>query len=73
MEKLDLRVLCLNFYYLDVVLSEKLTPDIYNFNGTVSQGAQEIFKLLPHTFVDAEKLPEISQVLCFYSFSCIKS
>lgn len=24
-------------------------------------GAQEIFKLLPHTFVDAEKLPEIFQ------------
>jgi hypothetical protein len=46
---------------------------IYNFNVTVSQGAQEIFKLLPHTFVDAEKLPEIFQVLCFYSFSCIKS
>ncbi|KAJ6849598.1 uncharacterized protein M6B38_267790 [Iris pallida] len=25
----------------------------------VSQGAQEIFKLLPHTFVDACKLPEL--------------
>nr|CAB3451289.1 unnamed protein product [Digitaria exilis] len=28
--------------------------------GQLSQGAQEVFKLLPHTFVDAEKLPEIS-------------
>ena len=25
----------------------------------VSEGAQEIFKLLPHTFVDACKLPEL--------------
>jgi hypothetical protein len=29
---------------------------------TVSHGAQEIFKLLPHTFVEAEKLPEIYAV-----------
>jgi len=29
------------------------------FSFIVSQGAQEIFKLLPHTFVDACKLPEL--------------
>ncbi|KAJ6382056.1 hypothetical protein OIU77_030665 [Salix suchowensis] len=28
-------------------------------NGNVSHGAQEIFKLLPHTFVDPSRLPEL--------------
>lgn len=29
------------------------------FSPTVSQGAQEIFKLLPHTFIDPSRLPEL--------------
>lgn len=43
-------------------LPSGILPIIFVFTGTgnVSQGAQEIFKLLPHTFVGAEKLPEIS-------------
>ncbi|XP_019053843.1 PREDICTED: alpha-aminoadipic semialdehyde synthase-like [Nelumbo nucifera] len=32
---------------------------VFTGSGNVSQGAQEIFKLLPHTFVDASKLPEL--------------
>lgn len=38
-----------------------LSPIVFVFVGTgnVSQGAQEIFKLLPHSFVDASMLPEI--------------
>ncbi|CAD6242052.1 unnamed protein product [Miscanthus lutarioriparius] len=44
-------------------LPSGICPIVFVFTGVgnVSQGAQEIFKLLPHTFVDAEKLPEISQ------------
>ncbi|KAM0874703.1 hypothetical protein ACQ4PT_037255 [Festuca glaucescens] len=43
-------------------LPSGILPIIFVFTGSgnVSQGAQEIFKLLPHSFVDAEKLPEIS-------------
>ena len=33
--------------------------DLPFISFVVSQGAQEIFKLLPHTFVDPSKLPEI--------------
>lgn len=42
-------------------LPSGLSPIVFVFVGTgnVSQGAQEIFKLLPHTFVDVSKLPEI--------------
>ncbi|XP_037495733.1 alpha-aminoadipic semialdehyde synthase isoform X2 [Jatropha curcas] len=32
---------------------------IFTGSGNVSQGAQEIFKLLPHTFVDPSRLPEL--------------
>ncbi|KAG2717762.1 hypothetical protein I3843_03G190100 [Carya illinoinensis] len=32
---------------------------IFTGSGNVSLGAQEIFKLLPHTFVDPSKLPEL--------------
>ncbi|KAG0485247.1 hypothetical protein HPP92_009326 [Vanilla planifolia] len=37
-----------------------ISPIVFVFTGTgnVSQGAQEIFKLLPHTFIDVSKLPE---------------
>ncbi|VAI61795.1 unnamed protein product [Triticum turgidum subsp. durum] len=43
-------------------LPSGICPIVFAFTGSgnVSQGAQEIFKLLPHTFVDAEKLPELS-------------
>ncbi|CAM0943629.1 unnamed protein product [Alopecurus aequalis] len=43
-------------------LPSGILPIVFVFTGSgnVSQGAQEIFKLLPHTFVDADKLPEIS-------------
>uniref|UniRef100_A0ACD5YPA7 Uncharacterized protein n=1 Tax=Avena sativa TaxID=4498 RepID=A0ACD5YPA7_AVESA len=43
-------------------LPSGILPIVFVFTGSgnVSQGAQEIFKLLPHTFIDAEKLPEIS-------------
>ncbi|XP_062220508.1 alpha-aminoadipic semialdehyde synthase-like isoform X1 [Phragmites australis] len=43
-------------------LPSGICPIVFVFTGVgnVSQGAQEIFKLLPHAFVDAEKLPEIS-------------
>uniref|UniRef100_A0A0D9VLW6 Saccharopine dehydrogenase (NAD(+), L-glutamate-forming) n=1 Tax=Leersia perrieri TaxID=77586 RepID=A0A0D9VLW6_9ORYZ len=39
-----------------------ICPIVFIFTGTgnVSQGAQEIFKLLPHSFVDAEELPDLS-------------
>lgn len=42
-------------------LPHGLAPIVFVFvgSGNVSQGAQEIFKLLPHTFVDVSKLPEI--------------
>ncbi|CAL4967339.1 unnamed protein product [Urochloa decumbens] len=45
-------------------LPSGICPIVFVFTGVgnVSQGAQEIFKLLPHTFIDAEKLPEISAV-----------
>ncbi|XP_047333740.1 alpha-aminoadipic semialdehyde synthase [Impatiens glandulifera] len=32
---------------------------VFTGSGNVSIGAQEIFKLLPHSFVDASKLPEL--------------
>ncbi|KAF9680334.1 hypothetical protein SADUNF_Sadunf06G0110300 [Salix dunnii] len=32
---------------------------IFTGSGNVSHGAQEIFKLLPHTFVDPSRLPEL--------------
>ncbi|XP_050218217.1 alpha-aminoadipic semialdehyde synthase [Mercurialis annua] len=32
---------------------------IFTGSGNVSQGAQEIFKLLPHTFVEPSRLPEL--------------
>ncbi|OAY26961.1 alpha-aminoadipic semialdehyde synthase isoform X1 [Manihot esculenta] len=32
---------------------------IFTASGNVSQGAQEIFKLLPHTFIDPSRLPEL--------------
>ncbi|XP_041004799.1 alpha-aminoadipic semialdehyde synthase isoform X1 [Juglans microcarpa x Juglans regia] len=35
---------------------------IFTGSGSVSLGAQEIFKLLPHTFVDPSKLPELFEV-----------
>uniref|UniRef100_A0A0E0K614 Saccharopine dehydrogenase (NAD(+), L-glutamate-forming) n=1 Tax=Oryza punctata TaxID=4537 RepID=A0A0E0K614_ORYPU len=43
-------------------LPSGICPIVFVFTGTgnVSQGAQEIFKLLPHSFIDAEKLPELS-------------
>ncbi|KAL6911598.1 hypothetical protein ACP4OV_000403 [Aristida adscensionis] len=43
-------------------LPSGICPIVFVFTGVgnVSQGAQEIFKLLPHTFVDAGKLPGIS-------------
>jgi alpha-aminoadipic semialdehyde synthase len=46
-------------------LPSGICPIVFVFTGTgnVSQGAQEIFKLLPHSFVDAGKLPELSAVL----------
>ncbi|VAI61790.1 unnamed protein product [Triticum turgidum subsp. durum] len=43
-------------FHLEFVQLYLHSPD----QEMVSQGAQEIFKLLPHTFVDAEKLPELS-------------
>ncbi|EPS62960.1 hypothetical protein M569_11828, partial [Genlisea aurea] len=38
-----------------------ICPLVFVFTGTgnVSQGAQEIFKLLPHTFVEPSELPEL--------------
>ncbi|BBH08146.1 lysine-ketoglutarate reductase/saccharopine dehydrogenase bifunctional enzyme [Prunus dulcis] len=33
---------------------------VFTGSGNVSSGAQEIFKLLPHTFVDPSRLPELS-------------
>nr|GMC52018.1 alpha-aminoadipic semialdehyde synthase [Ipomoea batatas] len=32
---------------------------VFTGSGNVSHGAQEIFKLLPHTYVDPSKLPEL--------------
>lgn len=42
-------------------LPSGICPLVFVFTGTgnVSIGAQEIFKLLPHSFVDASKLPEL--------------
>ncbi|KMT03437.1 hypothetical protein BVRB_8g191220 [Beta vulgaris subsp. vulgaris] len=42
-------------------LPSSICPLVFVFTGTgnVSQGAQEIFKLLPHTFVDPSRLPEL--------------
>jgi len=41
-------------------LPSGISPVVFVFTGSgnVSQGAQEIFKLLPHTFVHPSKLPE---------------
>lgn len=43
-------------------LPSGICPIVFVFtgNGNVSQGAQEIFKLLPHTYVDPSKLPELA-------------
>ncbi|XP_078429524.1 lysine-ketoglutarate reductase/saccharopine dehydrogenase bifunctional enzyme isoform X4 [Wolffia australiana] len=40
----------------------EICPIVFVFTGTgnVSLGAQEIFKLLPHTFVDPSMLPELA-------------
>ncbi|KAI3927028.1 hypothetical protein MKW92_052133 [Papaver armeniacum] len=35
---------------------------VFTGDGNVSQGAQEIFKLLPHTFVDPSRLSKLSPV-----------
>ncbi|KAL8143623.1 hypothetical protein V2J09_016655 [Rumex salicifolius] len=45
-------------------LPSGLCPLVFVFTGTgnVSQGAQEIFKLLPHTYVDPDELPELLRV-----------
>lgn len=42
-------------------LPSGICPLVFVFTGigNVSQGAQEIFKLLPHTFVEPSKLPEL--------------
>ncbi|THG19471.1 hypothetical protein TEA_007196 [Camellia sinensis var. sinensis] len=42
-------------------LSSGICPLVFVFTGSgnVSLGAQEIFKLLPHTFVDPSSLPEL--------------
>ncbi|XP_051150266.1 alpha-aminoadipic semialdehyde synthase isoform X2 [Andrographis paniculata] len=42
-------------------LPSKICPLVFVFTGSgnVSQGAQEIFKLLPHKFVDPGRLPEL--------------
>lgn len=42
-------------------LPSGISPIVFVFtgDGNVSQGAQEIFKLLPHTFVNAHRLPEL--------------
>lgn len=36
----------------------------------VSLGAQEIFKLLPHTFVDQSRLPELFEVVNYVYYVC---
>jgi len=39
-------------------------------SAKVSQGAQEIFKLLPHTIVEPSKLPELFEMVsCSFSYS----
>ncbi|KAG9443907.1 hypothetical protein H6P81_015247 [Aristolochia fimbriata] len=42
-------------------LPSGISPLVFIFTGSgnVSQGAQEIFKLLPHSFVEPSKLPEL--------------
>ncbi|KAM0037320.1 putative oxidoreductase [Helianthus debilis subsp. tardiflorus] len=42
-------------------LPSTICPLVFVFTGSgnVSLGAQEIFKLLPHTFVDSSRLPEL--------------
>ncbi|KAL8492642.1 hypothetical protein ACS0TY_024003 [Phlomoides rotata] len=42
-------------------LPSTICPLVFVFTGTgnVSQGAREIFKLLPHTFVEPSKLPDL--------------
>ncbi|XP_058108760.1 alpha-aminoadipic semialdehyde synthase [Magnolia sinica] len=42
-------------------LPSGISPLVFVFTGSgnVSQGAQEIFKLLPHTFVDPSNLPKL--------------
>lgn len=42
-------------------LPSSISPLVFIFTGSgnVSLGAQEIFKLLPHTFVDSSKLPRL--------------
>lgn len=42
-------------------LPSAVSPLVFVFTGSgnVSQGAQEILRLLPHTFVDPSKLPEL--------------
>ncbi|XP_048133337.1 alpha-aminoadipic semialdehyde synthase isoform X2 [Rhodamnia argentea] len=40
---------------------------IFTGSGNVSAGAQEIFKLLPHTYVDPSRLPELFQMADYYA------
>ncbi|KAL7096184.1 hypothetical protein ACP275_10G067200 [Erythranthe tilingii] len=45
-------------------LPSRICPLVFVFTGTgnVSQGAREIFKLLPHTFVELSKLPDLLEM-----------
>ncbi|KAK1416425.1 hypothetical protein QVD17_32216 [Tagetes erecta] len=61
-------------------LPSSICPLVFVFTGSgnVSLGAQEIFKLLPHTFVDSTRLPELFDTAslskrAFQVYGCIVS
>ena len=44
-------------------MPENLSPVVFAFtgNGNVSKGAQEMFKLLPHEYIDASELATLGE------------
>jgi hypothetical protein len=58
------------YYILYLHVTFKLLLPIYLFSSVVSLGTQEIFKLLPHTFVDPSRLPELFGVVSFKCHIC---
>ncbi|XP_076945258.1 alpha-aminoadipic semialdehyde synthase-like [Bidens hawaiensis] len=61
-------------------LPSSICPLVFVFTGSgnVSLGAQEIFKLLPHTFVDSSRLPELFDTAsqskrAFQVYGCVVS
>ena len=54
---------CHNAQIQNVGMPENLSPLVFAFtgDGNVSQGAQEIFNLFPHEYIQASELAELGE------------